>query len=941
MSNNVLKLSVNAGNLDESGANAPVLTENMIPVYYDETNSVWRKADNENASKTYKWYDYDNKMWANAVTVTDTNRSTYLKAKAGTEISMNDINTMWVWIPRYTYTYLKNNTPQEIGIKFESGTSSSGTIKCSDAVTGTSSTSEICTDTTNGSLKTGTSTYTHPAFWWDKNDNNIRESGEELKGIWVGKFEVSSDTVCTVSNYVSVGSGCNLQTIRPKIVPNVKSWRGAQVGTFFNGIYKMRESGNQYGFSISDETHMMMNMEWGAVAYLSHSKYGINKEIAINAENTYTTGCGPQSVDSTTSGATCNAYNTDLGQSASTTGNVYGIYDLNGGSWEYVAGDIVYSDGKVMSGDSATSTNYNSAFTGILYDSGKGTSFTGTYAFPSKRYYNKYSYGTNRIEYTRGKLGDATVEMAPTGPSGNWYSDYAYFASSTRPWFMRGGYHSNGINAGLFNFNCNGGYANTYNTTRAVLSNKIISNLDESGANKPVLTSNMIPVYYDSASSSWKKADTSNTNETYKWYDYDNKMWANAVTVTSANRETYLKATTGTEIPMNDINTMWVWIPRYTYTYLNTNTPEEIKIKFENGTESTGTIKCTDNVSGSGTTSQTCTDTTNGSLKAGTSTYTHPAFTFGNTELTGLWVGKFESSATELPTATSTDESTIIIKPNVGPLSYKGVSYQFRDARQMEKANNAYGFPQSSSTTFNYNGNLTGDTNNIDIHMMKNTEWGVVTYLYHSKYGRCTSGKCEELTINNCSDKITGIGADTVSADESSTTCTTDKNKYNGASGIKASTTGNVYGVYDMSGGLDEYVMGNMVNTSNQFFSQAAGNWSTTIYPLAKYYDSYTYNTSPTTYTRGRLGDATVEMASSSGKWYSDTGTLPQGNTTSSFNYPWFLRGGLYNDTTGAGAFNFNDRNGSSKGYSGFYDGEGTEVYSKFSFRVVLDISKE
>ena len=443
-------------------------------------------------------------------------------------------------------------------------------------------------------------------------------------------------------------------------------------------------------------------------------------------------------------------------------------------------------------------------------------------------------------------------------------------------------------------------------------------NLDESGANKPELTSNMIPVYYDNTSSSWKKADANNSKSQYKWYDYDNKMWANAVTVTETNRDTYLKASAGTEIPMDDINTMWVWIPRYTYTYLKTNTPEEIKIKFENGTESSGTIKCTDAInktdSDGNPISQTCTDTINGGLKAETSTYTHPAFTFGDTELTGLWVGKFESSATTILTSESLGESTVIIKPNVQALRYKAASYQFRDARQMEKASNVYGFSQSSSTTFNWDGNLTGDTNNIDTHMMKNTEWGAVAYLYHSKYGRCTSGTCEELTINNCGSYITGIGADDVGAGRSSTTCTTDKNKYNGESGVKASTTGNVYGVYDISGGSREYTMGNQVYSSNQFYTSKASNWSTTSYPLAKYYDSYTYGVSYKVYTRGRLGDATIEMAPSSdcSSWYSNLAWFP------SSSIPWFARGGIFHDGNNAGAFYFDYSDGAASDYISF-----------------------
>ena len=232
----------------------------------------------------------------------------------------------------------------------------------------------------------------------------------------------------------------------------------------------------------------------------------------------------------------------------------------------------------------------------------------------------------------------------------------------------------------------------------------------------------------------------------------------------------------------------------------------------------------------------------------------------------------------------------------------------------MEKANNVYGFEQSSSTTYNLNGNLTGDTNSIDTHMMKNTERGAVTYLYHSKYGRCTDGTCEELTINNCSSYITGIGADTVSASSSSTTCTTPKNQYNGESGVKASTTGNVYGVYDMSGGAYEYVMGNMVDSSNQFYTSNAANWSTTTYPLAKYYDKYSYtdNEAMNAYAIGKLGDATVEtqpIEDTYSSWY--------GNHIyffyADYGWSWITRGGgYYNSTFDGGLFTFMPFDGGS-----------------------------
>ena len=99
-SSNPYKLSLSK-NEDTSNANAPVLASNMIPVYYDETAKVWKKADVKNKTMENRWYNYENHIWANAVTVKDTNRQTYLNANVGTPISMDDITTMWVWIPRF------------------------------------------------------------------------------------------------------------------------------------------------------------------------------------------------------------------------------------------------------------------------------------------------------------------------------------------------------------------------------------------------------------------------------------------------------------------------------------------------------------------------------------------------------------------------------------------------------------------------------------------------------------------------------------------------------------------------------------------------------------------------------------------------------------------------------------------------------------------------
>ena len=49
-STNVIEVTVGElkKNIDTSGANAPVLASNMIPVYYDGTDKVWKKADVKN-----------------------------------------------------------------------------------------------------------------------------------------------------------------------------------------------------------------------------------------------------------------------------------------------------------------------------------------------------------------------------------------------------------------------------------------------------------------------------------------------------------------------------------------------------------------------------------------------------------------------------------------------------------------------------------------------------------------------------------------------------------------------------------------------------------------------------------------------------------------------------------------------------------------------------
>lgn len=70
-----------SGVVSEPKVNIPKLDSGMIPVIYDEEKELWVKADYNNSSNS--WYDYDNKMWANAVLVSDSSRDNYKKANVG------------------------------------------------------------------------------------------------------------------------------------------------------------------------------------------------------------------------------------------------------------------------------------------------------------------------------------------------------------------------------------------------------------------------------------------------------------------------------------------------------------------------------------------------------------------------------------------------------------------------------------------------------------------------------------------------------------------------------------------------------------------------------------------------------------------------------------------------------------------------------------------
>ena len=408
--------------------NEPELDDGMIAVTYNGTN--WVKTDKDN-----NWYNYDEQKWANAVTVSSNTRESYLSADVGTVVSMDDIETMWVWVPRYSYTigsadeinyygkqgdYLdstpKQVLPGEIDIKFiDKDTKEKGTARY----------------VVSEGIKDN-SWYTPDAFTF---------GDEELSGIWVGKFETSS------SNPSAGSGGGNTTSLDPMLKPNVTSWRSISVSNAFTVSQKMNDEGNRYGFSSGIDTHMMKNSEWAVVAYLSQSKYGklgninfsgANKEIYQNKSNQYITGCSYGSPSNGNTDYGCQ-YTYDIninGTGASTTGNIYGVYDMSGGSLEYVM------------------ANYNDEVGSSGFEN-----------MPESKYYDKY---TSDIV---SNACNGSLCLSHGFDNNNWYSDSGLY-NFLNVWQLRGGRTVNDKNAGIFSIwetSVNGGVF-TDHSFRLVLS---------------------------------------------------------------------------------------------------------------------------------------------------------------------------------------------------------------------------------------------------------------------------------------------------------------------------------------------------------------------------------------------------------------------------------------------------------------------------------------
>ena len=506
----ILEEATGGGYNTEKKVNAPRLTAGMTPIKFTDPTDSAKGTVVETTSEDAEWYEYGTeegkKKWANAQT---------------------EDGSMWVWIPRFAYRV--DNTNKTFDIVFLVGTTDqyydeNGVLQTAKRCT---SEDEVV-DTTTG--------YTvHPAFT-DETSINYRNGGwdKEITGIWVAKFEAGyasgnndAEVVASSVNYTQTDSwvpdiesgetttnngaskparnwldgeyGSNTTAIKyPVFQPVTYTMNYINHNDAYNIAKALNGTNNPYGFNGAADSHLMKNSEWGAVAYLSKSQYGLGAtDITVNnislnnsTQSVYAvTGCTSNSTSATTrtttiatingtSGNTANGgvytWDQKTGTTASSTGSIYGIYDLSGGAWERTTGYVANQNSNL--------SNYGRS---IAYDGNNlrtiSTKYTTVYPHNSEtdkpgitdvandstnlNIASNNNYALNTLIY-----GDAIRETSTAGTGNNsWYDDASGFPGLYSPFSVRGGRYYYGSAAGLFCFSRGSGNSGYSSGFRAVV----------------------------------------------------------------------------------------------------------------------------------------------------------------------------------------------------------------------------------------------------------------------------------------------------------------------------------------------------------------------------------------------------------------------------------------------------------------------------------------
>lgn len=343
------------------------MTSDMKAVYWE--NDVEKVEGESSDFDESKWYEYIAQEGAT------TNGGTSRWANTKTEDG-----SYFVWIPRYAYRIIYFST-EDAKEKYRAGTLTEESALSQGLIVGYSDARGVVDE--NGktpsdleepvtSIGVGEKLLRpHPVFE-DGSDAEIPfsqgEWRERLEGIWVSKYKISK-------------SESNLKSI-----PGVSSLSYMDVGDFYTAAYN---------YDRQKESHMMKNSEWGAIAYLTESKYGRN---GTNVESNGASGMKEYTAGALGATATTNKLQ-------STTGNEYGIYDMVG-KWEYIAGYV--PDSEDNSGNSFASTNLEDP--NAKNDKKESSEYATVYnMISSNNYVGNYNANINK------KFGDSIVEISNRG----------------------------------------------------------------------------------------------------------------------------------------------------------------------------------------------------------------------------------------------------------------------------------------------------------------------------------------------------------------------------------------------------------------------------------------------------------------------------------------------------------------------------------------------
>ena len=369
-------------------SNSPKIMTGMIPVYFDENNNTVELTENSKDEEWKKWFSYDNKKWANAIT----------------KNSEGQITGYWVWIPRYEYKI--NGT--QIDVKF---------IR----------TSKKQVDKDYGHI--------HPAFedGSEKGKNNHYMNGEwrdEIPGFWAAKFQAGFAGGNNDVTKVQSSTGKDF----PVFLGRTYAYNMIKIGDAYELSRNLTASNNIYGLDGNEtDSHMSKNSEWGAVAYLTQSSYGLDGKIEISynnvcieniyliygitgytqSENKGVNWCNKEPpyediITNKDGNITSYAWYTEIGQKGSSTQNITGVYDLRGCANEMQSAYIT-NGSKVLTNNAKQFANSNKNIDGYKTFS---TEYATAYPYDEendasdnnlKKYYSlkndKYGYGDGILEF--------------------------------------------------------------------------------------------------------------------------------------------------------------------------------------------------------------------------------------------------------------------------------------------------------------------------------------------------------------------------------------------------------------------------------------------------------------------------------------------------------------------------------------------------------------